>query len=633
MILFDPAAMTAPLTMLAGQLRDLNEAPAVLVRAELAGRTAGIASGVRDLGSQAAAAAGQSFEIGSQTKMMTATVVLQLAEEGLIDLDAPVAAYLPAEVVAGLANADQATVRQVLSMRSGIPDYTQATDADGVPLFALPLLEGRPVGPAEELAIARSLAATGAPGEAYAYSNTGYLLLALAVESLAGKAFAEVLHERIFAPLGMADTTADPFAPDPDRLSNYAQLPGDPTPIDVTAAPWFPLGDGEVISTTEDMIRFVRALLVDRTLLGPEAFAEMTAFQPMGPDGGAGLGFGLGLLKVALDDGRVLVGFNGGTLGTETATFLDADSGAIVSVAGTLSGTQSTPGAVALLAGLATDAAWTPVEDDGGPVLVASGSAAEMRIDGHGQGAALDLMLGGASLHLDRDARSLAVADLRFADGSVLVIGDGTADRLADGRGVDVSILRDFGAAARADNHLVGFSGADRLVGGHGDDRIAAGGGDDRLSGRGGNDEIVGAAGADVISGGSGADRLRGGAGDDRIAGDGGADWLAGGAGSDVFLFRAASESAPGAKDRIADFAPGLDRIDLSRIDAGPGAGDDAFRFVGEAGFSGAAGELRVVRQGEGRHLVEADIDGDGGADLALVVVSDGFPAAADFLL
>ncbi|MBL9059165.1 MAG: M10 family metallopeptidase C-terminal domain-containing protein [Mangrovicoccus sp.] len=167
----------------------------------------------------------------------------------------------------------------------------------------------------------------------------------------------------------------------------------------------------------------------------------------------------------------------------------------------------------------------------------------------------------------------------------VSVIGDRTADRLAGGRGVDDSILRDFGAAARAGNHLAGFTGADRLVGGQGDDRIASGWCADRLPGHGGSDEFLG------------------GAGEDRIAGDGGADWLVGGAGSDVVLFRAAGESAPGASDRIADFASGIDRIDLSRIDARPGAGDDTFRFGGESGFTGSAGVLRVALQGNGRHM------------------------------
>lgn len=73
--------------------------------------------------------------------MMTAVVVLQLAEDGRIDLDAPVSAYLPASVTAGVPNADAATVRQLLAMTSGVPNYTDAEDEDGMALFAKALLE------------------------------------------------------------------------------------------------------------------------------------------------------------------------------------------------------------------------------------------------------------------------------------------------------------------------------------------------------------------------------------------------------------------------------------------------------------------------------------------------------------
>lgn len=134
--------------------------------------------------------------------------------------------------------------------------------------------------------------------------------------------------------------------------------------------------------------------------------------------------------------------------------------------------------------------------------------------------------------------------------------------------------------------------------------------------------------GNDTIRGSRGADHLFGGAGDDRIAGGLGRDLLEGGAGADRFVFASAAESRPDKADRIADFEPGRDRIDLAAIDAGPAKGDQAFRFIGTAAFSHAAGELRLTA-----HSVLADIDGDGSADLRIALAHASDLHASDFLL
>lgn len=136
-------------------------------------------------------------------------------------------------------------------------------------------------------------------------------------------------------------------------------------------------------------------------------------------------------------------------------------------------------------------------------------------------------------------------------------------------------------------------------------------------------------AGDDAIRGSRGADALSGGAGNDRIAGGLGRDLLEGGAGADRFVFAAAAESRPGkAADRIADFEPGRDRIDLAAIDAGPAKGDQAFHLIGTAAFSHAAGELRLTA-----HSVLADLDGDGSADFRIALAHAADLQASDFLL
>jgi serralysin len=95
-------------------------------------------------------------------------------------------------------------------------------------------------------------------------------------------------------------------------------------------------------------------------------------------------------------------------------------------------------------------------------------------------------------------------------------------------------------------------------------------------------------------------------------------------------VFTAAEQSSPDNADRIRDFAPGEDRIDLSRIETD--ANNDSFTFVGGAEFTETAGELRVERSG-GSTLVLGDTDGDGTADFALRLNGNVALTADDILL
>lgn len=154
------------------------------------------------------------------------------------------------------------------------------------------------------------------------------------------------------------------------------------------------------------------------------------------------------------------------------------------------------------------------------------------------------------------------------------------------------------------------FSGADRLVGSTGADHLLGAGGGDTIAGGLGADTLLGGNGGDSLLGGWGADLLSGGLGADTLAGGEGRDVLRGGLGADTFVFRTAAEANG---DRILDLAP-TDRIDLSALDANPArVGDQAFRFLGNAGFTHHAGELAT----HGDWLA-GDLDGDGVADFRL---------------
>lgn len=150
----------------------------------------------------------------------------------------------------------------------------------------------------------------------------------------------------------------------------------------------------------------------------------------------------------------------------------------------------------------------------------------------------------------------------------------------------------------------------------------------DAFNGSSGNDSFSSYGGNDRLIGGAGDDRLDGGAGDDLLIGGQDLDLLTGGTGRDTFRMDRASDSAEFARDTIRDFKPGIDKIDLSRIDANQSApGNQAFKFIGGAEFSGRPGELRFMSRS-----VLGDVDGDGNADLAINLRASSL-SASDFLL
>jgi Ca2+-binding RTX toxin-like protein len=152
-----------------------------------------------------------------------------------------------------------------------------------------------------------------------------------------------------------------------------------------------------------------------------------------------------------------------------------------------------------------------------------------------------------------------------------------------------------------------------------------------RLTGLGGADTLSGGDGNDVLDGGAGDDTLSGSNGADQIIGGLGRDTMTGGADADRFIFNDLAESGtgPAGRDVIADFLHGQDLLDLVAIDANTEvAGNQAFTFIGSAGFSGAAGELRYAGS-----VVSADVDGDGSADFQIRIANGAGLTAADFLL
>ena len=162
----------------------------------------------------------------------------------------------------------------------------------------------------------------------------------------------------------------------------------------------------------------------------------------------------------------------------------------------------------------------------------------------------------------------------------------------------------------------------DWIVGHTGNDFLVGLGGNDTIFGLAGNDVLYGWTGADLVEGGQGADFIIGGDGADTLIGGAGGDWMGGGAGADVYRYLATGDSnATGGFDAVAQFETGIDRIDLSAIDANTAAGGDQAFTIG-ALAAGQAGRLQITTTA-GYTLVEGDVNGDGIADIAFFVWSE----------
>src|SRR5207244_963544 len=157
------------------------------------------ASGTTQLNTTNPPRADTHFRIASNTKTMTAAVILQLAQEGKgeLSLSDPVSKYVP-----GVPNGDNITIAQLLEMRSGLYNYTNdpiisaTIDTDPAKVWT----------PADLLAIAFAHPPNFPPSKEYEYNNTNYALLGLVAEKVEGKPLAQVMHDRLFGPQNMQHT-------------------------------------------------------------------------------------------------------------------------------------------------------------------------------------------------------------------------------------------------------------------------------------------------------------------------------------------------------------------------------------------------------------------------------------------
>lgn len=212
------------------------------------------------------------FRIGSLSKSMTAVAVMQLFEEGRLDLDAPIQTYLTDFTTRNPDWARRITVRHLLNHTSGLSDRDYDLAFNARPLEALP----------SSFARARH---TAEPGAQFAYLNANYALLGRIVEVVSGQTYGAYLSQRLFAPAGMQTALAydDPM---PRAIEGLAQghilLYGLPIPF---AEPLpIPAPSGGIIASGADMAAFLRQFVIkEPNILSPDSIAAMLSV-PSGID-------------------------------------------------------------------------------------------------------------------------------------------------------------------------------------------------------------------------------------------------------------------------------------------------------------------------------------------------------------
>lgn len=238
----------------------------------------------RDIG--AAMTPDTPYFIASVTKMVTAALVMQLYAEQRLDLEAPIANYLPASLTRGIHvyqridYSERIKVAELVNQTSGLADYEGDKPRGGQSVIdELKAGHDHAISTPDAIDIARSLSprfAPGTPGKAH-YSNTNYRLLGAIIEVITGKSMAANFAERICMPLGLQRTYLfDWTAPRPDAVPATIYLKD--TPARVPKYLSSNVSDGGLVSTASECVGFLRAFFEGR-LFPPTFLRQMMTWN------------------------------------------------------------------------------------------------------------------------------------------------------------------------------------------------------------------------------------------------------------------------------------------------------------------------------------------------------------------
>ncbi len=300
-----------------------SDAPGAVValtdREQFLGATA---VGVADMAAERPMQVDDRFQIGSISKSFAAIIAMQEVEAGRLDLQAPVTDYVPwFEVCSRFA---PITTHHLLTHTAGLIMGTDFSLSGVHQVWAL-----------------RETECVYAPGERFYYSNDGYKLVGLILEATTGKPFAELLAERILAPLGMNDsdsvitlaTQATVALPHQRIFDDRPSHPGQPWMV----SPWYETdtADGGIVSTASDMCAYARLLLARGDAPAGRVFSEESwerfTQRAIEDTDEPGAWYGYGLITRE-KDGRTLIGHSGSMAGYSSYLMTDPEAGLAVVV-------------------------------------------------------------------------------------------------------------------------------------------------------------------------------------------------------------------------------------------------------------------------------------------------------------
>jgi CubicO group peptidase (beta-lactamase class C family) len=281
------------------------------------GSAAVAASGVLNIDTGVEARPDSLFQVGSITKSLTATLTMQAAEEGLLDIDAPVSACIPLPLGAG-EHSSRFTARQLMAHLSGLDgDLFTDTGRDDDAL-------------AKYMVLCAGLEFLSPPGRRYNYCNAGYAILGRLLEIVRAKTYDQVLRDHLLAPLGAVRSTT--FAEEAvfarTAVGHFDGPDGRPVlapPITLARA----LGPAgfSLYSTVEDLIGYARAHMEGSGPVSPQIAKAMRTPHGELPEGSWGLGWKL------IRNGSVdFVGHDGGTIGQSARLWTVPDRGIAIAM-------------------------------------------------------------------------------------------------------------------------------------------------------------------------------------------------------------------------------------------------------------------------------------------------------------
>ena len=256
------------------------------------------------------------FRIGSITKQFTATLILQLVEEGKLKLDGKLTDYLTDY---RKDTGDRVTIHHLLNHTSGIPSYTSRPD------FRTAIMRN----PYKITDFVKQLTSGDLefePGSKFSYNNSGYVLLGAIIEKVTGKSYETVLTERILKPLGMTNSGYDSTSPLlPKRASGYEKRPSG-----YVNAPYLdmslPYAAGSIYSTVEDLYKWDQALHEGKIL---SAESRKLMFTP----GLSNYGYGIRITAETIGKSELktkIIGHGGGINGFNSLLTRAVDKGQTV---------------------------------------------------------------------------------------------------------------------------------------------------------------------------------------------------------------------------------------------------------------------------------------------------------------